>query len=491
MLDAAARKHDVVIGFSEFSKEALDEEYFGALRERQGITVLEQEVCGQRQAYPGLAWLGRTWLDFLPSLSLTFLAAGELRARARDHLPRRITLPSRLLPFGRQIVRPLLMALERRLPTDPFTDAVLARVAPDLLVVGNYAEFNSPQAELVKSARAAGIPSICTVNSWDNLTNKGTLHPMPDRVLVWNRHQKREAMRLHGIPSNRIEVTGAQALEHWFDRRPTLDRAAFLDRAGLAAEDRYILYVGSSPSIIEFHTEKWLVSDLARRMKGFKDPAGRPTRLMVRPHFQASAAWDDEVSFDPARVTIFPGQRANPLAGQRIEDFFHSMYYADAVVGVNTTAMIDALILGRPVLTVCKWTHRRGQWGTVHFRYLLRGGAVRAHYSMKALIARLAGIAGGPFPEHRVGPFVDDFVRAGQDNSTEAFVAALERPLPAAPARPCAAPPAWFGPLERRARDLRDSVHARRLTRKVAAPSAVGTLVWKVLTGVKKRLASK
>ena len=46
----------------------------------------------------------------------------------------------------------------------------------------------------VKSAKAIGVPVVFPVFSWDNLSTKGLIHVQPDRVLVWNEHQKREAV---------------------------------------------------------------------------------------------------------------------------------------------------------------------------------------------------------------------------------------------------------------------------------------------------------
>ena len=58
--------------------------------------------------------------------------------------------------------------------------------------------------ELLKSARALGIPAGIFVTSWDNLTNKGSLKFVPERVFVWNEVQARDAVELHRIPRERV-----------------------------------------------------------------------------------------------------------------------------------------------------------------------------------------------------------------------------------------------------------------------------------------------
>jgi hypothetical protein len=62
-----------------------------------------------------------------------------------------------------------------------------------------------------------------------------------------------------------------------------------------------------------------------------------------------------------------------PLADAEIEDFRLSLLASAAVVGVNTTAMIEAAILGRPVLTVEDPAFTHSQRETLHFAHLADG----------------------------------------------------------------------------------------------------------------------
>ena len=55
-----------------------------------------------------------------------------------------------------------------------------------------------------------------------------------------------------------------------------------------------------------------------------------------------------------------------------------TVYHSAAVVGLNTSAQLEAGILGRPVLTILAPEFEEGQQGTLHFSYLLKehGGFV-------------------------------------------------------------------------------------------------------------------
>ena len=113
-------------------------------------------------------------------------------------------------------------------------------------------------------------------------------------------------------------------------------------------------------------------------------------------------------------------------------DYFDSLYHASAVVGLNTSAMIEAGILGRPVHTVLLPEFNDSQEGTVHFHYLLDGPdallwAARSldqHADM--LAASLEGRSADP---DRSARFVRTFVRPGPIDTpaTVRFVDALEQ----------------------------------------------------------------
>jgi hypothetical protein len=55
-------------------------------------------------------------------------------------------------------------------------------------------------------------------------------------------------------------------------------------------------------------------------------------------------------------------------------DYFDSLYHSAAVAGLNTSAFIEAGILGRPVHTILLPEWYESQMGTVHFRYLFEAG---------------------------------------------------------------------------------------------------------------------
>ena len=98
-------------------------------------------------------------------------------------------------------------------------------------------------------------------------------------------------------------------------------------------------------------------------------------------------------------------------AGAR-DDFFDTLFHSEAVVGMNTTAMIEAAILGKSVLTVL--VPEFAQETTLHFHYLLNenGGFLHVAPGLEEHVRQLSGV----LDEDEEGAarrraFVESFVR--------------------------------------------------------------------------------
>ena len=72
-------------------------------------------------------------------------------------------------------------------------------------------------------------------------------------------------------------------------------------------------------------------------------------------------------------------------------DYFDSIHYSAAVMGINTSALIESAIVGRPVFTLLAPEFRDTQEGTLHFHHLLRvnGGLLRVAHNFEEHAAQL------------------------------------------------------------------------------------------------------
>jgi hypothetical protein len=376
-------------------------------------------------------------LDWVRYLSPAYRQAPRLVARARERTPRAMlwltSVPGMQTAPMRRWFTAALRGLERALPRVPDVDRFLAERRPDLVMLTPLIGLGSPELDYLRSAQTMGLRTLFGVWSWDNLSSKALIRWVPDRITVWNETQRTEAVELHNVPADRVVVTGAQCFDQWFDRTPSRDRAAFCADVGLP-DAPFVLYVCSalfrgSPVEAEF-VRRWLV-----RLRASDDPRLRSMPVLVRPHPSRLKEWND-ITLDDLGPVVLRGR--NPIDADARADYFDSLSHAVAVVGLNTSAFLEAAIAGRPVLAVLLDEFRENQEGTLHFPYLLHvaGGLLYTTRSLDAHAAQLSEIVADP-ERHaaRSTRFVEAFLRPhgrGQA-ATPRVIAALED-LAAAPA---------------------------------------------------------
>jgi hypothetical protein len=393
----------------------------------------------------------RALRDYIRYLDPRFKSATKLRARALRTAVKAVTHDERLhlvhrcpkcearlvdddvgqmlRGFGKPGVRnldALLALMERTIPSATVLEDFLKTEQPDLVLVSPLINLGSYQADFVKSARALGIPTVFPVFSWDNLSTKGLIHVQPDSVLVWNEHQRTEAIEMHEVPPERVVVTGAPRFDEFFEMSPATSRQDFCQSHGLDPHQPVITYLCSSEFVAG--TEPQFVSRWIGEVR--KVPSLQSCNILIRPHPRQQKPWK---KFAPPaeRVVV-----AWPEAINADQTLFDTVYHSAAVVGLNTSAQLEAAIVGRPVLTILAPEFSEGQHGTLHFSYLLKGhgGFVDVAPDFEAHRQQLAAAVAGRYDPAVIRNFVERFLRPrGLDSpATPHMVNAIEGFAPAA-----------------------------------------------------------
>jgi hypothetical protein len=424
--------HAVHLAFTRIEKDPGDAKLAHDLAaSHPNVTIGEAPLRRRGDGWRPLAGLVRGLADLGRYVHPRYADAPALRARmahkltehvrtarAVDPVTSRLTL--RLIRFmeshtsersSRRIVDALGL-VEQAIPTCGRIDAYLRKRRPDAVLVTPVIEFASSQVEYVKSARKAGIPSGVAVASWDNLTGKGLIRVLPDRVLVWNEIQVEEAEQLHGVPRGAAIATGAAKFDEWFERRPRWTREELMARAGLDSEKPYVLYVCSSSFIAP--AEVGFVRTWIERLRADQRPPLREVGVLVRPHPQNAAQWRGADLSGLANVSVWPRAGAQPDAGDARAEFFDSLAHSAAVVGINTSALLEAAILGKSVLVPLAPQFAGTQQGTLHFRYLLyeNGGFLHVASTLDDHADQLVGaLEHGDDHAEQTRRFVEAFMR--------------------------------------------------------------------------------
>jgi hypothetical protein len=299
----------------------------------------------------------------------------------------------------------VLAAADRLIPPSAPMLEFLRAEQLDVAVGITRVNFGHNDAGLVRAAQAGGIPVGMIVWSWDNLSSKGLLHEAPDSLFVWNELQAQEAVAMHGLDRSGVAVTGAPRFDPFFALRPSAGRAELLAADGLDPGRRTILYLGSSGFVTK--SEPDFIDEWVRGLRASGEPLLREANVLVRAHPGASdePAW---TAWTPEDETV-----AAPVSRARVQQLFDQLFVADAVVALNTSAELEAAIVGRPVLTVTVGNRAPGQEGTSHFTYLLagHGGFVETAASLHEHLPQLVrALEEDPHADAR-SRFVESFLR--------------------------------------------------------------------------------
>ena len=191
-------------------------------------------------------------------------------------------------------------------------------------------------------------------------------------MTVWNERQREEAVELHASPPGaRGGDRRAPATTTGSPGAPPRTREAFCARSGCTPAGR--------------SCSTWARRRSSRRPRCRSCSAGsRPCGRRPTPPCASSACSSARTprtapvgGGGPADARARRGlaaRRRRPGRRDVARDFYDSIHHCAAVVGINTSALIESAIVGRPVLTILDAEFARPQDGTLHFAHLQRAG---------------------------------------------------------------------------------------------------------------------
>ena len=298
--------------------------------------------------------------------------------------------------------------IEQNVSPDPKILASLLNQRPDVVVVTPMNHRFSEEVEYIKAAKAAQIPTAALALTWDVLTTKGLFHVLPDLTMVWNDVQRNEAVQVHGVKNDDILEIGSPWFDKWFEADAFKeDRRQFYRRIGLHPGRPYLLYLGSSRSIAK--DETWLIRQIMEKIKCHPEPKIRKLAILVRPH-PAHTKYYAKMS--DSDVVIWPREGALPQEEATQRDLYNSIIHSALTIGINTSGMIDAIILGKPCITIMAGQYLATQQQAIHFNHLLDADVLQVTKStdeaLEVADQLLSGVDNHRTQRHQ---FVQNFVR--------------------------------------------------------------------------------
>jgi SAM-dependent methyltransferase len=293
----------------------------------------------------------------------------------------------------RRALRDGWTALESALIPGRAMEAVLRKASPALLVTGTPGTEHL-DALLLRAARRLGIPTLCVVLSWDNLTSKGHMAVRPDRLVVWNERMRQEAVELHDYNPDEVDVAGVAHFDVYARPEQQLSGSAVCRRLGLDPARMILVFGTVSPYLFRYNLE---VAELLARAvaDGRISP---PAQLVVRLHPQSiSGIYADDVkayrrlqehyaglmALDLPRVISSGLQWALP--DDEMIWLASLLKRADVSLTVGSTLAIDAALCDTPIVGVAfdgfqRLPYRRSirrTYDYTHYRPLVETGGLR------------------------------------------------------------------------------------------------------------------
>lgn len=268
----------------------------------------------------------------------------------------------------------------------------------------------SEEVEILKYFKSKKIKSFLPIYSWDNLTNKGLIHVVPDYVVLWNEFQRENAIQIHKIPNSRLKIIGALYFDRYLNVRSQ-------GKKNLRSSND-ILYMCSSGNICK--SELQYIDALYASIENINKHLNpkQKFKLFVRPH---PANCDEFMKIDLNEKGWYFDRKIG-LDYTQSEDLANAQYLNRffCVIGLNTSGFIDALALGIPVIAYTPSDLEGKQIQTKHFRELLSLNALYQISSPNQLEPTLMKIRNQPFETSYIERFQEKFLGWPADNRSAA-----------------------------------------------------------------------
>ena len=246
-------------------------------------------------------------------------------------------------------------------------DEYLRRRTPDLVLVSPLVEAASDQVDVVRAAQACRDarrhPGGELGQPHQQGQSSGPVARSHRRLERQSRKTRRSGSTESPPSGGRHRCASATTIGSSGGRRQP--RRVLPYRRGLIARRPFILYTGSAPCSSRDDEVELPFGRSGSRAKRERGPSLREIGVLVRPHPYNGRRGAKRLR-RPGDVAVWPraaqpGRRAQPDRLLRLP------VHCDAVVGINTSAMIEAGVVGRPVLAMADAELAGSQEQTVHF----------------------------------------------------------------------------------------------------------------------------
>ena len=221
----------------------------------------------------------------------------------------------------------------------------------------------------------SNLPSFIYTLSWDNLSTKGFFSIRPKKIFIWNKMHEEDAKKIQKFKSNEIIKCGSLFFEKWIENFNDIEKnqSQIIDSISILNNKKYILYLGSSKNIAKDETK--VVEEILEIIK----IKNLNYKVFIRPH----PANNEPFNKLKQNQNIIYLENNLPEAEKDILFFYHLIKNASGVFGINTSAMLEVMLLGKYCNTTLIKEYYRTQQKAQHFKFIASLHAFKIHRNIE------------------------------------------------------------------------------------------------------------
>lgn len=225
--------------------------------------------------------------------------------------------------------------------------------------MGNFGFWN--EGNFAREAQRMALPTFAAITNYDNIVNMGYRGFHPTCLAVWSKQMADEAIKLHGYPANKMEITGPVQYDRFMMPLPQT-REEFLKSLNLDPSKKTILFAGGVNINHYFDIYRVFVE---QKDKVWREPFNFIVRPYPHPKLMGSPAWTVlENLFKQAGAYISnPGSidasgdrtaefRVDLAFDEGPDELNYLLRYSDVMVNYFSTIGLEAAICDLPTIHI-------------------------------------------------------------------------------------------------------------------------------------------
>lgn len=227
---------------------------------------------------------------------------------------------------------------------------MLQEIKPDLVFATDLQ--NSGDIRLMNESKKLRILTVGMVRSWDNLSSKGAIRVLPDRLIVTNSIIAEEAQKKHFVPKGIIRIVG---IPHYdaYKNCSKITKKEFFESMSIrqSLDHKTVLYVPTGDRYIKDNNVDCDIVDLLDRNlpKEVIVLVRLPIGDSVRGISENSNGFSDRV-YIMLPTQKFAHIKMSELSPLNEKILSNTLYWSDVVVSGPSTMIIDANFFDKPVV---------------------------------------------------------------------------------------------------------------------------------------------